>query len=203
MLCSFHFCASSCACFLSLTLTKQIPAVTPSALCKQLPIRLCCKLQRLICAAAPPLFHQLLGAAPLPPAAGSCEEQSTTTSIVIPRRAQQWLTGGPNASPTAYLPFNHHQYYQPTLHTGIKAHWRDVDISLGGKNGNLHFQGTMIKNLIFFFFNLPTFRTLGEIWTFAGLPGAMDVLCIPLQYKNTFLHHVFAVSKSAQVNVRI
>lgn len=149
-----------------------------------------------------PSFTSFLELLPSHQLQGAVRSRAPPPGIVIPRRVQQWLTGGPNASPTAYLPFNHHQYYQPTLHTGIKAHWRDVDISLGGKNGNLHFQGTMIKNLIFFF-NLPTFRTLGEIWTFAGLPGAMDVLCIPLQYKNTFLHHVFAVSKSAQVNVRI
>lgn len=118
MLCSFHFCASSCACFLSLTLTKQIPAVTPSALCKQLPIRLCCKLQRLICAAAPPLFHQLLGAAPLPPAAGSCEEQSTTTGYRNPTQGATVTNRRPKCISHCVPPFQ-----PPSVLSTNTAHW--------------------------------------------------------------------------------
>lgn len=76
----FYFCACSCARFLTLpmllSLPRQIPAVIPSTQHKELPIRLCWTLQRLICATAPPHPHQLLGASSFPRSAGSCKERS-------------------------------------------------------------------------------------------------------------------------------
>lgn len=77
----FYFCACSCARFLTLpmllSLPRQIPAVIPSTQHKELPIRLCWTLQRLICATAPPHPHQLLGASSFPRSAGNCKERST------------------------------------------------------------------------------------------------------------------------------